>query len=293
MRTMESRSALARQSLGRAVAISLLFHAAVLFIKLSSPSGPSGSVAGQTTQPGDLRPSLSVTLARPLGPTTPAVPVPPPPPAPPVEAAPKPPTTKSNDSWVKGAEQKTLTAPVGPWAARSWSSAERAEMEKFLNEQPAPAKPASSGELAQRALAMARQLGRVAPEETAEPPAKSSMVEPFSLEMYFDAFVRKMNRSAAFVKSDPRTHGSRKALVEIALNPDGSLKSYRVLRSADQQAEIAYIKSVIDRAVPFSAFPPDIRDGTDALTILMCIMPAHGGEGGGFSRSFGGQDCRD
>ncbi len=166
-------------------------------------------------------------------------------------------------------------------------------MEKFLNEQPAPAQPASGGELSQRALAMARQLGRAAPEETAAPPAKSSNVDPFSLEMYFDAFVRKMNRSAAFVKNDPRSHGSRKAQVEIVLNPDGSLKSYRIVRSADQQAEIAYIKSVIDRAAPFSAFPPDIRSGHDELTISMCIMPARGGEGGGFSRSFGGQDCRD
>jgi hypothetical protein len=147
-------------------------------------------------------------------------------------------------------------------------------------------------------MAMARQLGRVAPDEAkaaaAGPPiAKGKGVDPFSQEMYFDAFVRKMNRSAAFVKNDPRTHGSRKALVEISLNPDGSLKSYQVLRSADQQAEIAYIKSVIDRAAPFSAFPPDIRDSTDELVIRMCILPARAGEGSGFSRSFGGQDCRD
>jgi hypothetical protein len=119
------------------------------------------------------------------------------------------------------------------------------------------------------------------------------VVEPFSLEMYFDAFVRKLNRSAAFVKNEQRTRGLRKALVRIALNADGSLKSYRVLRSGDQVAEIAYIKSVVDRAAPFSAFPPDIRKTTDSLSILMCIYPAHDGEGGGFSRSFGGQDCRD
>jgi outer membrane biosynthesis protein TonB len=166
-------------------------------------------------------------------------------------------------------------------------------MDKFLDELPAPAKPPTTGELSQRAMAMARQLGHAAPEEAVEPPAKGKDVEPFSLEMYFDAFVRKMNRSAAFVKNEPRAHGSRKALVEISLNPDGSLKNYRVLRSADQNAEIAYIKSVIDRASPFSAFPPDIRNGTDSLSILMCIMPSQSGEGGGFSRSFGGQDCRD
>jgi hypothetical protein len=283
---MESRSALARQSLGRAVVISLLLHAAVLFIKLSS-SGQAGSGASQSSPTGDSLPGFSVTLVRPGEPKLP------PPPAPSIAAAPKPKVAKDADAWVKQSEQKVLTAPAGPWASRSWSTAERAEMDKFLDELPAPTKPPTTSEMSERALAMARQLGRAAPEEAVAPPAKGKGVEPFSLEMYFDAFVRKMNRSAAFVKNEPRAHGSRKALVEISLNPDGSLKSYQVLRSADQQAEIAYIKSVIDRAAPFSAFPPDIRNGTDALSILMCIMPSRSGESGGFSRSFGGQDCQD
>jgi hypothetical protein len=288
MQGMQSGSAIARNPLGLAFVISLLLHAAVLFFKIAAPAGPSG--ASQPDATGELRPSLSVTLARPFAPNLSA------PPSPRIEAPPKPKMTKEADSWVKEAAPKILSAPSGPWAARSWSSAERAEMEKFLNEPPAP--PPSSAELSQRAMAMARQLGRAAPEEAKEAVAgqtiaKGKGVDPFSLEMYFDAFVRKMNRSAAFVKNDPRTHGSRKALVEISLNPDGSLKSYQVLRSADQQAEIAYIKSVIDRAAPFSAFPPDIRDGMDGLTIRMCILPARAGEGGGFSRSFGSQDCRD
>jgi hypothetical protein len=111
--------------------------------------------------------------------------------------------------------------------------------------------------------------------------------------MYFDAFIRKLNRSAAFVKNEKRASGSHKALVEIALNADGSLKSYRVLRSGDQAAEIAYIKSVVERASPFSAFPPDIRRAVDSLSINMCIRPADDGIGGGFSRSYGDQDCRD
>lgn len=171
-------------------------------------------------------------------------------------------------------------------------------MDGFLDELARQARPPGGRELSQKALAMARQLGRVGPPEgddEANDRAKGNgrVAEPFSLEMYFDAFVRKMNRSAAFVRNDPRTRGSRKALVEISLNPDGSLKSYRVLRSGDQDAEIAYIKSVIDRASPFSAFPPDIRKSRDSLSIMMCIYPAGEGGGGGFSRSFGGQDCRD
>jgi len=159
-------------------------------------------------------------------------------------------------------------------------------MNKFLNELGTQAKPPSGQELSRKALAMARQMGRSMDEDGADS-------ESNSLAMYFDAFIRKLNRSAAFVKNEKRVSGSHKALIQIALNADGSLKSYRVLRSGDQAAEIAYIKSVVERASPFSAFPPDIRQAVDSLSINMCIQPAHDGTGGGFSRSYGDQDCRD
>ena len=81
--------------------------------------------------------------------------------------------------------------------------------------------------------------------------------------------------------------------MQISLNADGSLKSYRVLRAADQKAELDYVKRVIDQASPFSAFPPDIRSAADSLSVLMCIFPPHQGESGGFARSFGDQDCKD
>ena len=171
-------------------------------------------------------------------------------------------------------------------------------MDKFLNELTTQATPPTGRELSKRAMAMARQMGRHTQEDgeeqaSGQPATNGRSIEPFSLEMYFDAFVRKLNRSAAFVKNDPRVRGSRKALVQISLNSDGSLKGYRVLRSGDQEAEIAYIKTVIDRAAPFSAFPPDIRKVSDSLLILMCISPAGAGGSGGFSRSFSGQDCKD
>ena len=167
-------------------------------------------------------------------------------------------------------------------------------MDNFLNDLARPAPPPASAELAQRARTMARQIEQQEEDGAATGQAAAvKTVEPFSLEMYFDAFVRKLNRSAAFVKNDPRARGSRKALVEISLNRDGSLRSYRVLRSGDQEAEIAYIKSVVDRAAPFSAFPPDISSGREVMSVLMCIFPARSGGGSGFSRSFGAQDCRD
>ena len=296
MRGMESRDALARKSFRLAVLISLLLHSAVLLISVSTPSPTSGPAANPDNSASTVRPALFATLARPT------MPLPRVPPSPRRESAPVNKILKQAGSSKKQTEQRILSVPIGIWAVRSWSSAERADMDKFLNELATQSHPPTGRELSQSALAVARQIGRYpeddgGDEASGQPTANGKVVEPFSLEMYFDAFVRKLNRSAAFVKNDLRDRGSvrglRKALVQISLNSDGSLKSYRVLHSADQEAEIAYIKSVIDRASPFSAFPPDIRNGRDSLSILMCIYPAHAGEGGGFSRSFGAQDCKD
>jgi hypothetical protein len=219
-------------------------------------------------------------------------------PTPNLAATPVPAPRKSAGTVKKSPPPKKLSAPTGIWANRTWSNAERADMNKFLDELGAQAKPASGQELSKKALAMARQMGRSMDEDGADSESKPAtgngkVIEPYSLAMYFDAFIRKLNRSAAFVKNEKRASGSHKALVEIALNADGSLKSYRVLRSGDQAAEIAYIKSVVERASPFSAFPPDIRRAVDSLSINMCIRPADDGIGGGFSRSYGDQDCRD
>lgn len=274
----ESRNARSRKSLQLAIAASLLLHAAALFIGYPSSDPLTGPATQSDKTTAATRPRLLASLAPPLQIA---------PPVPPRQAAPKAP-----------AQQKKLTAPSGVWTNRSWTKAEREDMNRFLKDLDTQAKPPTGRELSRRAMAMARQLGR-APQDDGEDEtlnqqeASGKTVEPFSLEMYFDAFVRKMNRSAAFVKNTPRARGRHKALVKISLNPDGSLKEYRVLRSGDQEAEIAYIKSVIDRASPFSAFPPDIRSSRDSLTILMCIYPPGAGGGGGFSRSFGGQDCKD
>ena len=282
-----------RRSLWLAFVVSLTLHSAVLFIGYSSSLLSSGS-AGDPDDSSPPRPRLLATLATQPTPATRLQVAP----SRPSETAPVSPTRKLAQASPKQAEQKSLSAPRGVWANRSWSNAERADMNKFLDELATEAKPASGQELSKRSLAMARQMVRSpqddgVDEKMVSSAGNSTEIEPYSLEMYFDAFLRKLNRSAAFVKREPRPRGLRKALVEISLNANGSLKGYRVLRSADQDAEIAYIKSIIERASPFSAFPPDIRKASDSLSILMCIYPAYGGQGGGFSRSSGAQDCKD
>jgi hypothetical protein len=289
---MESGRVRSGKSLRLAVLISLLLHAAVLLVDFSSSGPASGPAAKGNNGRGAARPRLFATLTKP----TPSLRKVPLPPRREARSARKAETPAESSESQTG--QRQLSSPTGPWATRSWSNAEREEMENFLNELTPKAAPQTGEELSQNALAMARQMGRNTQGDretgtSARPTSNPKVVEPFSLEMYFDAFVRKLNRSAAFVKDEASVHGSRKALVEISLNSDGSLKSYRVLRSADQEAQIAYIKSVLERASPFSAFPPDIGNAGNSLPILMCIYPAHEGNSGGFSRSFGGQDCTD
>ena len=302
MDALESPYLRVRKSFLLAIGFSLLLHAAVLFMGYSSAlPAKSGANADNSDIPPQRR--LTATLARPPAATRPqpglprSVEVPANTLKKPAKTPIKASTKKPKEASKQQIEPKKLTAPDSDWANRSFYDAERADMNKFLTELASEAKPPSGQELSKRSLAMARQMGRSpqddgTDQETKPAAGPGKLIEPYSLEMYFDAFLRKMNRSAAFVNNEPRVRGLRKALVEISLNSDGSLKSYRVLRSADQEAEIAYIKSVVERASPFSAFPPDIRKATDSLTMRMCIYPAHEGDGGGFWRSSGDQDCR-
>jgi hypothetical protein len=276
---MDHRNVFARKPLMVAFAISLLLHAAVLFFRIVKPE-PVFPAVENSDEPS--RPRLEIALASPqFSPVNPA---------PSVQSSSKP-----RRPLEKAAPRRAAGADTDLWANKSWSKAERADMDKFLSELAAPAKPSSGREMSQKALLAAREIARqpLGLEEggaAIQQSAKGKVIEPFSMTMYFDAFVRKLNRSAAFVKNEPRGKGVGKALVQISLNQDGSLRTFRVLRADDLQAEIAYIKSVIDRASPFSAFPPDIREATDSLSILMCILPASAG-GSGFSRSLNGQDC--
>lgn len=275
---MESCNYRSRKPFRFALLFSILLHVVALSLRLSAPD-----LATRSNNSTHSR--LDVVIAPPGNTTQQAKP------------SPRPADVRKMPADTSRKQRKTriLSVPNRELSARSWTHVERDEMEKFLSELKL-SPPKTGFDLAQRALGIARQGGQHLQENDDEVPAEQlandKAVEPFSLQMYFDAFIRKLNRSAAFVRNDPRGRGSHKALVQISLNPDGTLKSYRVLRAADQQAQIAYIKTVLDLAAPFSAFPPDIRDAMGSFSILICIFPAREGEGGGgFLRSFGGRDC--
>ena len=171
-------------------------------------------------------------------------------------------------------------------------------MNRFLDELDSNAKAAPKPTLAQRSKAMAREEAwKQAHEESAgtallDLRPNAAPPDPFSLEMYLDGLVKRLNRSATFVKNDPRNKGVRAAAVEFKLNPDGTMKSFKVVNEGDQAEEIAFVKSVVERSIPFSPFPADINKAARSLTMRICILPPRAGEGGfGFSRTSPGRGC--
>lgn len=266
-------------SIKLAVVASLIFHGLVLCVPLKSPQAEN-----------HLPTRINATLA----PRTQKV-----------QTVDMPPVLLSNKTSSKKPKvrQKILALHPSqkavyslPTSIPQWTVAEKEGMNEFLNEldEQVKARP----DLVQRSLAKARQIAReqVGPSdegsEVLERLANSPPVDPFSLEMYLDSLVKKLNRSADFVRRDPKSKGVRTAAVQIRLNPNGSLKSFQVLNSADQQNEIAFIKNVVEQAVPFSPFPADILRSAQSLVMVICILPANlNGGGFGFTRNPGGRGC--
>lgn len=259
----------AGRSLAWALIVSVLVHALLLFI---SPQRP---------EPETPPPRLEARL----GPLSKLAPQPETPPA-----VAKPPTPIDKPAKAKSSPRLLTTpAPSRHTVAeeRRWTAAEKADMNRFLDELDKAPRPT----LAERSLAMAREQAKeiARQDETGaaslELRPNAAPPDPFSLSMYVEGLLKRLNRSASFVKNDPRTKGVKTASVQFRINPDGSLKSFEVINEADQAGEIAFIRSVVERAVPFAPFPADIDKSARSLTMTICIRPAGSGGGFGFSRS--------
>ena len=260
---------LARRATLFAFAASLLIHALVLLIPRHDPDSASSP------------PRIEARLRQPPAPENVVMP----------EARPKP-------SKIKPERPRLLTTDKpgkrSVASAPQWTAAEKADMNRFLDELDNTARATPKPTLAQRSLAMARaDAGRQAQQESAgsaqlELRPNASPPNPFSLEMYLDGLLKRLNRSAGFVRNDPRAKGMRQAAIEFKINPDGSMKAFRVVNAGDQADEIAFVKAVVERSIPFAPFPPDIDKAARALTMRICIQPAGFGDSGfGFSRADG------
>ncbi len=268
-------------SLIAAFAISLIVHLLVLLIELQPPESAS---------PPRLQARLAPATA------APRADVRPPPPPPKAAATPASRVAKLRPAPRILTARKSTTPLQAAEATPKWSVAQKQEMDRFLDELATEAKAKPRPDLAERSMAMAREMARGDSRphrdelaELVERIPNSPPVDPFSLEFYLDSLVKKLNRSAAFVKNDPRARGIQPASIEVRLNPDGTLKSFTVVRSGDQHEEIDFVRSVVGRAAPFAAFPPDIVKSARSLALMICIQPAGSGGGGfGFTRKSGG-----
>lgn len=252
-----------------AIAVSAVIHGLILFVPHSEPAN------------GNRLPRLEATLA-PRLPKAPA-------PAPEQElSTPKPAARAAKKTPV----QRRLMTASKP-SRQNWSVAEKKEMNDFLDDLATESKNEPKPTLAQRSLVMAREAGRQMAQRDASQSATLELrpnappADPFSLEMYVDGLVKRLNRSARYVRNDPRSKGVHQASVQFRLNPDGSLKSFSVLNMGDQAEEIAFIRSVVERSIPFAPFPADLNRSARSLAMTICILPASSDGGFGFTRSSG------
>lgn len=258
--------------LHQAALLSIALHAAVLLIPRQSGPESRPVTSLQARLQGPVRPEIPVVAAN---------------------SSPKRSTSRSSAQ-----VRPILTVPKSAAGSRIvnpvWSKAEKAEMSRFLD---SIGSTQSLPTLAERSLAMAGQMARQeiraseSSMDVVERLPNSPPIDAFGLEMYMEALVKKLNRSAAYVKNDVRAQGMKVAAVQVRLNPNGSLNSFRVLNAADQQEEIDFIRRVVEQAVPFAAFPADLQRSARSLSMLICIRPAGAGGGFGFSRQGNAHSC--
>lgn len=274
----------------RTSVLALLLSCALHLVLLLLMPNPTPELEPPAASP--AAPSIQARLLPPVAKTAPAEAVTPPPSARAAAPSTRPQARRAKPSTARAqprAAQPSPRAITAPSEEPTWTEAEKAEMENFLDELARAPQPT----LAQRALATAREQGRQMARQDASEEAllearpNAPPIHPFSLESYLNGLLRRLNQSAAFVQRDKGDPGVQPAAVRFRLNPDGSLQSFVVLNAGDQAAEIAFIKAVVERSVPFLPFPPDIDRAARSLGITICIRPGSGDGGLGFTRMNG------
>lgn len=263
-----------------ALAVSLLVHLSVLLFKASSSHETPVSASSH------LPSRIDVQLATPDQASLPPL-------------VPRSEVRKHPAVKLRPPTAQLQPAPVNSVEAEKvWTKIEKDEMDSFLNDLNVKAKPSLGKTLEQKARTMASTIGaqgdRDDEADQITQRLREAKIEPLNIELYYESLFRKLNSSAAMVKNKSKEAGAHLAVVRVVLNPNGSVRSFTIQQAGDQQTEIAYIKSVVERAAPFPVFPTEIRNATDAMILQICIQPKSFGPGGGsfFSRMSRGQSCQ-
>lgn len=199
---------------------------------------------------------------------------------------------KAKQKVIKLESRKVLTTKR-PSDAPPWTAAQKAEMNSFLDELATTARAAPTPTLAQRTLASARLEARRGAGGAGEDPISLELIpgapEPdrFSLGLYLEGLLKRINQSAAYVDRSGISTGVRKAAVQFRISPDGRVSGFEVLSRGDQTHEIEFIRQVVERSVPFARFFPDMQRSVRSIQMTLCIKP--GGPGGttGFTQTQG------
>lgn len=97
----------------------------------------------------------------------------------------------------------------------------------------------------------------------------SARTRAYKYAAYMDAWIRKIERVGNLNYPDKarREQLSGNVLLDVALNPDGTIRNITLLRSSGHKVLDDAAIRIVHLAAPFAPFPPDIRKNTDVLHI--------------------------
>ena len=145
--------------------------------------------------------------------------------------------------------------------------------------QPEPAasrrRPLSAAELYSRSLALASlaaEPGEAARAHGRNPRERTvhARTRQHKYAAYMHAWVEKVERIGNLNYPDEarRRRLSGSLTLDVALNPDGTVRSIRILRSSGHRVLDEAAVRIVRLAAPFAPFPPEIRAETDVLHIV-------------------------
>lgn len=238
-------------------------------------------------QPTPAQPA--VTAAPPTPPTPPASTQPPLPPTPtPQTEAETPPTPPTKTGVADAAPPKRLLAkdterakaaalpkPERDAPVPQTGKTERSnETKTELGSAPAEPPPPSAAQLIASSMEMASLNAEL--EQRLEAMAKrprrkyiSARTKEYKYAAYLEAWRSKVERvgNLNYPDSARRANLSGSLLLDVALNPDGSVSEITVRRSSGHQLLDEAAINIVRLAAPYAPFPPDIRKEVDVLHI--------------------------
>lgn len=154
-------------------------------------------------------------------------------------------------------------------------SPDKVASEKRPRKQPQPTEEVTAAQLYERSQQIARlsaeidnlkKAYQITPRETYVRGAKA---REHRFAAYLDAWRAKVERigNLNYPEEAVRNNITGDLLLDVAINPDGSLKSVRVLRSSGHEVLDSAAQRIVKLAAPFPPLPEDILNDTDILHI--------------------------